>query len=244
MEIPAEVVAGLRAARHICVLTGAGASAESGVPTFREAQAGLWEQYDPLELATPEAFLRDPKLVWQWYAWRRELISRVEPNAGHHALVELARISRQFTLVTQNVDELHQRAGSEYVVEFHGNIFNNRCFDGNCDVGDADTEASPPKCPHCGGYVRPGVVWFGEQIPSDALELANNAAVACDVFMSIGTSSHVWPAAGLADAARQNGAMVVEINPDVTSQSSHSRYRLAGKSGVILPELVRLLAHQ
>jgi len=196
-RIPDAAIAALRDARHVCVLTGAGVSAESGVPTFREAQTGLWEKYDPLDLATPEAFLRDPVLIWRWYRWRRELVAKAEPNPGHIALAKLAALVPQLTLVTQNVDGLHQRAGSNNVLEFHGNIFEDRCFAEGCVVG-CDTESAVPICPGCGSNVRPGVVWFGEAIPTRALNDSLEAAADCDVFLSIGTSSLVFPAAGLA----------------------------------------------
>jgi NAD-dependent deacetylase len=198
MTIPGGLLDALRAARQVCVLTGSGISAESGVPTFREAQTGLWEQYDPHQLATPEAFLRDPALVWRWYRWRRELVAGVEPNAGHHALVTLARLVPELTLITQNVDGLHQRAGSDGVIEFHGNLFEDRCFDEGCIVADADMSAEVPVCPGCGGNLRPGVVWFGEAIPESAMHAAAAAVSGCDLFFSIGTSALVWPAAGLA----------------------------------------------
>ena len=153
----------LREAQHVCVLTGAGISAESGVPTFRDAQSGLWAKYDPLDLATPEAFLRDPELIWRWYRWRRELVAKAEPNPGHLALVKLAQLVPRFTLVTQNVDGLHQRAGSTDVIEFHGNLFADRCFVEGCivDPSTDETEEAVPVCAGCGGHLRPGVVWSG-----------------------------------------------------------------------------------
>ena len=242
MTVPGGLLDALRAAQHVCVLTGSGISAESGVPTFREAQTGLWEQYDPHELATPEAFQRDPALVWRWYRWRRELVAGVEPNAGHHALVSLASLVPELTLVTQNVDGLHQRAGSDGVIEFHGNLFEDRCFVEGCIVSDADLSAEVPVCPGCGGMLRPGVVWFGEAIPESAMHAAAAAVSGCDLFFSIGTSALVWPAAGLADAARQQGASVVEINLDATPLSSQTDFCLQGKSGALLPELVDCLA--
>jgi NAD-dependent deacetylase len=242
MSVPGGLLDALRAAQHVCVLTGSGISAESGVPTFREAQTGLWEQYDPHELATPEAFQRDPELVWRWYRWRRDLVAGVGPNAGHHALVTLAGLVPELTIVTQNVDGLHQRAGSDGVIEFHGNLFEDRCFVEGCIVSDADMSADVPVCPGCGGMLRPGVVWFGEAIPESALQAAAVAVSSCDVFFSIGTSALVWPAAGLADAARQQGASVVEINLDATPLSSQTDFCLQGKSGSLLPELVDCLA--
>jgi len=241
MGIPDEVVRTLRDARHVLALTGSGVSAESGVPTFREAQTGLWEQFDPHELATPDAFLSDPELIWRWYNWRRELVARVEPNPGHFALAGLAELVPNLTLITQNVDGLHQRAGSEDVVEFHGNLFQNRCFSEDCVVTDADMSAPAPRCPMCGGFIRPGVVWFGEAIPPQALNTAANAAQDCDVFLSIGTSSLVWPAAGLGETARDNGAAVIEINLDATTLTDRSDHYLQGKSGELLPELIDCL---
>ncbi len=241
MGVPAGLGTALRDARHVCVLTGSGISAESGVPTFREAQTGLWERFDPQELATPEAFQRDPALVWRWYRWRRDLVKGAEPNAGHHALVTLAARVPALTLITQNVDGLHQRAGSTGVIEFHGNLFEDRCFVEGSIVENADTSMEVPLCPDCGGMLRPGVVWFGEAIPESALFAAASAVSACDLFFSIGTSALVWPAAGLADAARQQGAIVVEINLDETPLSSRTDFCLSGKSGSILPELVDCL---
>lgn len=242
MIVPHELVSRVCDAQHVCVLTGSGISAESGVPTFREAQSGLWKQYDPHELATPDAFRRDPALVWRWYRWRRELVSRVEPNAGHLALVTLSGIVPELSLITQNVDGLHQSAGSSGVIEFHGNLFENRCFDEGTVVTGGDTAAEVPLCPECGGNLRPGVVWFGENIPETAMQAAAAAVSACDLFFSIGTSALVWPAAGLAEAAREQGAAIVEINLDETPLSSQADFCLQGKSGSILPELVDCLA--
>jgi NAD-dependent deacetylase len=227
-------------ARHVCVLTGAGISAESGVPTFREAQTGLWSRYDPLDLATPEAFLRDPGLIWRWYRWRRDLVTRVEPNAGHIALADLADLVPRLTLVTQNVDGLHQRAGSQEVIEFHGNLFVDRCFAEDCVV-ECNHDTEIPACPGCGSPARPGVVWFGEAIPESALNESFAAAAECDVFLSIGTSSLVYPAAGLASIARESGAIVAEINPSPTEMSSNFNISIAGNAGVVLPELINSL---
>ncbi len=240
-NIPKPLIAALRDARHVCVLTGAGVSAESGVPTFREAQDGLWSQYRAEELATPEAFMADPALIWRWYRWRRDLAAEVEPNPGHVALAQLADVVPRVTLVTQNVDNLHQRAGSRDVIEFHGNIFVDRCFaDGTEHVGDDSLEV--PVCPDCRGPLRPGVVWFGEAIPEHALNASWAAAIDCDIFLSVGTSSLVYPAAGLAEVARQNGAVVAEINPDPTPQAANFDFAVAGNSGIVLPELVESLS--
>ncbi len=212
------------------------------MPTFREAQTGLWAQYDPLDLATPEAFERDPELVWRWYRWRRELVARAEPNAGHRALAELQALVPRLTLVTQNVDGMHQRAGSSDVIEFHGNLFVDRCFSDGRIVA-ADRSDGVPTCPDCGGWLRPGVVWFGEAIPEDALHASFAAAADCDIFMSVGTSSLVYPAAGLVDVAREAGAVTIEVNPSPTGQSDSYTASLRGNAGAVLPKLVESLAH-
>ena len=238
-HIPEALLAALRDSRHVCVLTGAGVSAESGVPTFREAQDGLWADHDPLQLATPEGFLSDPELVWSWYRWRRELVAEVEPNPAHLGLAELAELVPRLTLVTQNVDCLHQRAGSTDVIEFHGNLFADLCFDERRAV-DCDADDPAPTCPSCGALVRPGVVWFGEAIPEDALDLSFAAASDCDVFLSVGTSSLVYPAAGLADIARQNGAVTIEINPEPSRNDFD--FVLENKAGAAIPALVSSLS--
>ena len=241
-DIPGPLIAALRDARHVCVLTGAGVSAESGVPTFRDAQEGLWAKYRAEDLATPDAFMADPELIWRWYRWRRDLANEVEPNPGHYALAQLADVVPRLTLVTQNVDNLHQRAGSRDVIEFHGNIFVDRCFaDGTEQTGDDSLDV--PTCPDCGGPLRPGVVWFGEAIPEHALNASWAAAIDCDVFLSVGTSSLVYPAAGLADVAQQNGAIVAEVNPNPTALAAGFDYAVTGNSGVVLPELVDSLSH-
>ena len=239
--IPDALQAALRDARHVCVLTGAGISAESGVPTFREAQTGLWERYNPQDLATPEAFVRDPALVWRWYRWRRELVARAEPNAGHEALARLESLVPRVTLVTQNVDGLHQRAGSRHAIEFHGNIFVDRCFVEGCVV-DVNAADAVPTCPGCGAHARPGVVWFGEAIPEAALNDSFAAAADCDVFLSIGTSSQVYPAAGLAEIAREAGAVIAEINPQPTDLADSISFAIAANAGAALPELVDSIA--
>ena len=243
-EIPEALLDVLRNCRHVCVLTGSGISAESGVPTFREAQTGLWAQFDPHELATPEAFTRDPQLVWRWYNWRRDLVAEVAPNAAHIALASLATMVPRLTLITQNVDGLHQRAGSQDVIEFHGNLFDDRCFDATCSTEPADVapQSGVPKCPRCGGPLRPGVVWFGEAIPEEPLQRSAAAVADCDVFISIGTSALVWPAAGLAEEARHRGASVIEINLDETPQTEAADFSLSGKAGEILPKLLNCLA--
>lgn len=235
-------VARLREARHICVLTGAGVSAESGVPTFRDAQHGLWADYDPQRLATPQAFADDPALVWRWYRWRRQLVAAANPNPAHVALARLAGLVPTFTLVTQNVDGLHQRAGSEQVIEFHGNLFEDRCDVEGCLIED-DQPAEVPVCPRCGAKLRPGVVWFGEAIAEDALNRSFAAAADCDVFLSIGTSSLVYPAAGLMEVARQGGATTAEINPHPTAQAGGCDFSIASNAAATLPKLVESLGH-
>jgi NAD-dependent deacetylase len=239
-DIPLELVATLRAARHVTVLTGAGVSAESGIPTFRDAQTGLWAKYDPQELATPQAFRRDPRLVWEWYAWRRELVSRAAPNPAHLALAEIERRVPQFTLITQNVDGLHQQAGSRNVIELHGNIARVKCFEEDVVVERWDeTGDVPPRCPHCGGHLRPDVVWFGELLPDKALATAREAAMGCDLFFSIGTSAAVEPAASLPSLAQRRGATIVIVNPEMRSSASRGFYVLSGPAGVVLPALAQ-----
>jgi NAD-dependent deacetylase len=214
MDLPAFLSQSLRNAEKIVALTGAGIFAESGLDTFRDAQTGLWSKFRPEELATVEAFERNPKLVWDWYSWRRGLAAAAEPNAGHFALAEMEKIVPDFFLITQNVDGLHARAGSKRMVELHGNIHRFRCFKNDCASNNFDVEHG--RCRSCGGNLRPDVVWFGEMLPPDALEAAIDASESCDVFFSIGTSSVVYPAADLWRRAKENGAIVVEINKDST----------------------------
>jgi NAD-dependent deacetylase len=220
----------------IFVLTGAGISAESGLATFRDAQTGLWSKFKPEELATAEAFQRNPKLIWDWYAWRREQALEAEPNAGHFALAEMEKRAPEFLLVTQNVDGLHTRAGSKRIVELHGNIHRFRCFANDCTSDDFDVEHG--RCRSCNGNLRPDVVWFGEMLPVDALETAVTTAETCDVFFSIGTSNVVYPAADLWRRAKDSGAIVIEINKDPTPLTPLADYSFHGKAGEILPEFV------
>jgi NAD-dependent deacetylase len=241
VALPESLIAALRAARRVVALTGAGVSAESGVPTFRDAQTGLWAKYDPHELATPEAFQRNPRLVWEWYAWRREMVAGVEPNAGHVALAELELLVPELTLVTQNVDGLHRRAGSRRVLELHGDITRVKCFDCEAPADRWDDDPVPPLCALCGGWLRPDVVWFGEMLPARELEQAMEAARLADVFLSVGTSALVYPAAALPEIALQGGAVVVEVNPTATPLSPHCAHSLRGASGVVLPALAAAL---
>jgi NAD-dependent deacetylase len=229
----------IRESSSVAVLTGSGISAESGVPTFREAQTGLWARFDPQELATPEAFARDPRLVWEWYEWRRGLVAGARPNPGHAALAELERRVPDFTLITQNVDGLHERAGSRRVIELHGSILRSRCSEDGDVVERPDGGQKPPACPRCGAPVRPDVVWFGEMLPPSAFESASEAARGCEVFLSVGTSSLVYPAAGLPHEALESGAILVEINPSVTPLTPHADHVLHGRAGEVLPAIVR-----
>src|SRR5262245_9911969 len=252
----------LRHARRIAVLSGAGISGESGIPTFRDAQTGLWSRFRPEELATPDAFRRNPQLVWDWYEWRRGLVARAEPNAGHRALAQMEALVPALTLITQNVDGLHQRAGSRTVIELHGNIWRNKCFAEGLVVeteplpaaqpatragppsadaeepGSATPRADPPRCLRCGAYLRPDVVWFGETLPAEALADAETAARECDVFFSIGTSAVVFPAAQLPVSALQSGAAVIEINKDATPLTAVATFSLRGEAGTVLPRLI------
>jgi NAD-dependent deacetylase len=238
-EIPPDLVDLVRTCRYAVALTGAGVSQESGLRTFRQAQTGLWSQYRPEDLATPEAFLRNPKLVWDWYAMRRGKLAEVAPNPGHTALVEMSRRIPHFTLITQNVDGLHQLAGSPGVIELHGNIQRVKCFDcGKPAANWQDAGPEVPRCPDCGGLLRPDVVWFGEGLPPAAMQAAEEAARACQVFFSIGTSGLVQPAASLAFAALDHGARVVEINAEPTPLTPQVGFFLPGRSGEILPALV------
>ncbi|PLS78049.1 MAG: NAD-dependent protein deacylase [Chloroflexi bacterium] len=242
LQIPDDLITTLAAAERVVVLTGAGISAESGVPTFREAQTGLWAQYDPRELATPQAFARNPRLVWEWYAWRRKLIQQAKPNLAHHALVDLEQALPTFLLVTQNIDGFHWLAGSRDMIELHGNIARTRCYEeGHVVSWWEETDELPPRCPHCGGPLRPDVVWFGEGISEQALRSAFDAAAACDLFISVGTSAMVQPAAGLPLLAKRMGARVLEINPAQTALSVIADWSLQDKASNLLPQLVRRL---
>ena len=240
MNIPEELVAILRKAQEVAVLTGAGISKESGIPTFREAQSGLWAKYDPTELATPEAFTQNPALVWDWYTWRRGLIRESEPNPGHYALVALEAQIQNFTLITQNVDGFHRLAGNKKVLELHGNIFRTKCYSEGTVINNWEdiSDEKPPRCPDCGDNLRPDVVWFGEGLPHMVLEAGIYAAQSAEVFFSIGTSAVVHPAASLPVYAIESGAVLVEINPAPTHLTPYANYVINGPSGEILPALV------
>ncbi len=245
ISIPPGLIQAFEHTDRVTVLTGAGISAESGIPTFREAQTGLWSSYDPEDLATPQAFRRNPRLVWEWYAWRRELVSCAAPNPGHFALAAMETHFQEFTLITQNVDGLHQQAGSRRVLELHGNIRRIRCSAENILVESwTSSEEIPPRCPHCGELLRPDVVWFGENLPRQALEAAWQAAGSCEVFLSVGTSSLVEPAASLPYVALRAGAKVIEINPQSTPLTSQADFAWQQPAGVALPVLLAALKNQ
>jgi NAD-dependent deacetylase len=249
MDFPSTLLKFLRQAERVAALTGAGASQESGLRTFRDAQSGLWAQYRPEDLASPEAFARDPKLVWDWYAMRREKVRDVEPNPGHYALAEMGHQVPHFTLITQNVDGLHRKAEETSqvwetcdvypILELHGNIQRVRCSECGMFADAWGGNGDVPRCAGCGGMLRPDVVWFGESLPRSALEAAVEAARGCQVFLSIGTSGLVQPAAALAFAAHNKGAVIVEINLEPTPLTEKADFFLQGKSGEVLPELVK-----
>lgn len=235
-------------ARRVVVLTGAGISAESGVPTFRDDLTGLWARFDPQRLATAEAFHADPDLVWGWYEWRRARVRRAEPNPGHLAIAAIeARVPR-CTVVTQNVDDLHERAGTQAPIHLHGSLFAPRCvtaahpaaFPPGYEATQPPEGASvpPPRCASCGALVRPGVVWFGEALPEAALTAAVDAAASCDVLLTVGTSGVVYPAAEIPRVAADSGATVIQVNPEPTPLDRVCAINLRGPAGQILPALV------
>ena len=226
-------------ARRLTVLTGAGVSAESGIPTFRDALTGLWANYNPEDLATEAAFRRNPQFVWDWYAFRRERVEQAEPNAGHRALANFAERMPGTTLITQNIDGLHARAGSRNVLELHGNIHEVRCLE-KCtrDIYAARDVNGHPRCPKCGAWLRPNIVWFGELLPEHTLAQAAAASQDCDVFLCVGTSALVHPAASLPNDAVCCGAILIEVNPQATPLSTHASYCLRETAAVALPALL------
>lgn len=228
----------LRDAARVAVLTGAGISAESGVPTFR-GPGGLWRTFRAEDLATPQAFERDPKLVWEWYDWRRRLISECKPNLGHFALAELEKSKREFALITQNVDGLHNRAGSQRILKIHGDIWWVLCL--GCGEISSDWRVPLPELPPhcaCGGLLRPAIVWFGESLPASTWQQAEEAVKACDLLLVAGTSAQIYPAAGLVPLAQRHGARVIEINMEETPFSGTVDCALRGHSGELLPVLI------
>jgi NAD-dependent deacetylase len=238
LRISPRLSAALARGESVVALTGAGVSAESGLATFR-GPGGLWEGRDPMELATPEAFRDDPMTVWRFYAWRRGQAARAKPNPAHLALAALERHGRDFLLITQNVDGLHERAGSRRVLRLHGTLWRLRCTAEGREYDDtrSDLGELPPRC-SCGAPLRPGVVWFGEPLPLDVLAQAESAARAAAVLLVAGTSAMVYPAADLPRIARAAGAYVVEINPEPTPLSAEVDERLSGPAGEVLPALI------
>jgi NAD-dependent deacetylase len=236
-------------AKKITILTGAGVSKESGVPTFRDALDGLWSKYNPEELATPTAFKNDPKLVWDWYQFRRDLVSGAKPNPGHFALAEIGKRYPRTFVITQNVDDLHEQAGSSNMIHLHGNIAESKCFDdcqGKPTIIDLESfewnrDEGPPACPHCNAYVRPNVVWFHEMLPETELEKAYALSVVCDLMIVVGTSGLVMPAAKLPKIAKESEdipATIIEVNPDYSMITRFADIKLEAPSGEALPKVI------
>ena len=241
LSIPKELTRTLRNARRVVAITGAGISAESGVPTFR-GEDGLWNNFRAEELATPWAFERDPELVWKWYDWRRGIIAKAQPNPGHLTLAKMEKLYPDFTLITQNVDGLHRKAGSKNVIEIHGNLWRVRCTEEGKTfyLEDVPLKEIPPRC-SCGALVRPDVVWFGESLDPYLIREAQKVLSSCDLLFVIGTSGVVQPVASFPSIARQSGAKIIEINIDTTPISSLADVTLRGESGKILPNLFKNL---
>ncbi|MCU0480141.1 MAG: NAD-dependent deacylase [Anaerolineae bacterium] len=251
MSIEETIIRIIKNAKRPVVLTGAGVSKESGIPTFRDAMDGLWAQYDPQQLATPRAFAQNPKLVWDWYEYRRGLVNHAKPNAGHITLAQMEKLYPKMWIITQNVDNLHEQAGSTRIIRLHGNIAETVCYN-HCRgeripidkadfVWDAD-QSTPPRCPHCGGYLRPNVVWFEENLPAKAMQDAFNVATRCDVMLVVGTSGIVSPASDLPHVALHNGAALIEINPEESALTRYMDAHLKGASGVVLPSLLGMIS--
>lgn len=239
----AEVQALTERVRHVCVLTGAGMSAESGIPTFRDAMTGLWSRFDPAQLASEAGFREDPGRVWDWYAERRKGLRAAQPNAGHVAIARFGqRRPGVLTVVSQNVDDLHQRAGWPQTIRLHGDLLADRWLE-RCPLGSGCSPSKarpgrPPACPDCGNLVRPAVVWFGEMLPAEAIDAAERAARGCELMLVVGTSGAVWPAAGLAGAARQAGAKVAIVNPHPSEIDEEAHWVLRGTAAGMLPRLL------
>jgi len=234
----------------LVVLTGAGVSAESGVPTFRDALTGLWAQFDPQQLATPAAFEANPKLVWDWYEYRRNMVSKVKPNPGHYAIAALEDMLPHVVVITQNIDGLHQAAGSSDVITLHGDITRHKCFascQGEPTLIDINTlewdhQEGPPPCPHCGAFVRPDVVWFTERLPIEALDRANTLSGKADVMLIVGTSGVVQPAAQMPHRAKRfNGAFLIDVNPDQNGHTAIVDLHLDASSGEVLPQVIKAM---
>lgn len=242
------LITALRQAKHLVILTGAGVSAESGIPTFRDALTGLWAHFDPQQLASEHGFRNDPALVWGWYEWRRTKVRLASPNPAHVAIAKVQQLVPKLTLISQNVDDLHERAGSHSVLHLHGSIQSPHCIsclqsyelsnDESCDVYESQRIESP-RCPQCGDLIRPGVVWFGEALPLDVWHAAEAAAEACNVLISIGTSGLVYPAAELPRIAKKAGSLFIQINPESTNLDKLADFNLHGKAGELLPRLLQ-----
>ena len=250
LVIPEKLIERLNQSRHLVVFSGAGVSQESGIPTFRDAQTGLWVQYSAEELATPSAFARQRDVVWGWYEYRRRMVMLCDPNPAHRAIAAIVDRFPRSTLITQNVDDLHERAGCNDVVHLHGSLFRPRCrgcaapykFEsGIPEDASGQWKFLPPRCERCGGWIRPGVVWFGEDLPKDAWNRAKAAAGECEVFICIGTSTLVYPAATLPQEALTRGACVIQINPNPTSLDTRATYNIRGKAGIVLERLAARL---
>ncbi len=246
-EFPQSLLDILRQARHVVIFTGAGVSAESGIPTFRDESGGLWGEYDLDEFATRAGFKKDPALVWGWYESRRKQAMRAQPNPAHIAIAHLAQHVEKLTIITQNIDDLHERAGCVEVMHLHGSFFTPRCFAcarpynkllDSPDVDSSNIRQEPPRCARCNGRIRPGVVWFGEQLQRDIYRPAQRAAHSCDVIFSIGTSSLIYPAAALPFEAAARGISVVQINPSATDLDAKASFNLRGRAGDIMPRLL------
>jgi len=240
LEIPSELIEQLRTARTVVFFSGAGISAESGIPTFR-GKDGIWNKFRPEELANFDAFIRNPQLVWDWYKHRKSIVHQSKPNPGHFAIVEFEKYFEKVIVITQNVDNLHRRAGSKTIYELHGNIERNFCV--KCKKrydNDLECKDGVPKCA-CGGLIRPDIVWFGEFLPADQFQLSEKAARNCDMFFIVGTSAVVYPAASLVGLAKSNGAFLVEVNIEETEASSIADVSLFGESGKVLPQIVEEL---
>jgi NAD-dependent deacetylase len=242
------LITSLQKAKHIAILTGAGVSAESGIPTFRDAMTGLWEQYDPQQLASERGFRSDPALVWGWYEWRRCAVISSSPNPAHFAIAQLQQVIPKLTLISQNVDDLHERAGSRDVLHLHGSLHAPHCIDclqpydlsrdASCDIRESK-RIEPPRCLHCGDLIRPGVVWFGESLPTSTWHDSVNAAENCNAFISIGTSGQVYPAATLPRISKKAGSVVIQLNAETTDLDAIADFNLLGKAGELLPLLLQ-----
>ena len=244
--IPSKLIERLQQAQHLVILTSVGVSAESGIPTFRDALTGLWEKFDAEQLACDDGFRADPALVWGWYEWRRRCVLKAQPNPAHLTIAKLAEQIPKLTLITQNVDDLHERAGNRDVLHLHGSLHKPRCIrcgtpyqlpEIDTAIADHDSSIDPPTCSKCGGFIRPGVVWFGESLPMHEWEQSVNATEDCDLLFIVGTSGLVWPAANLPYMADKVGVPIVQINPTTTSFNAIAHFNLCGKAGEILPKL-------